>query len=67
MKKYVCMALMLLAVIFKLAVSGKNAEITKVIPPGETICLTGRIYEKEEKSDYQILYLKNISTNTALK
>ena len=61
MKKYVYMALRLLAIVFKLAAFGKNAEITKVIPPGETICLTGRIYEKEEKSDYQILYLKNIS------
>ena len=60
MKKYVYMALLLLAIGFKLAAFGKNAEITKVIPPGETICLTGRIYEKEEKTKEKT-FLGNLS------
>lgn len=39
----------------------KVSILEEYIPPGETIELTGRLYCKEEKPDYQILYLKNIS------
>ncbi len=35
--------------------------IEERIPPGEKVQITGRVYRKEQTSDYQILYLKNNS------
>lgn len=39
----------------------KISEIEQEIPPGNNVIITGQVYRKEKASDYQILYLKNIS------
>ncbi len=42
----------------------KKTKLEESIAPGEVVHVTGRLSQKEEKSDYQILYLKNSSVIT---
>lgn len=39
----------------------KTPEIEELIPPGSHVVIAGRLDRKEKASDYQILYLKNVS------
>ena len=39
----------------------KTPEIEEMIPPGSHVVIAGWLNQKEKASDYQILYLKNVS------
>lgn len=41
-------------------ISGPS-EIERSVPDGGSVVAAGRVYRREQKSDYQILYLKNVS------
>lgn len=67
-----CMISLLLVLIYSAVIVIGGAKFVKElrpsgievhVPDGENIQVAGEIYQKEEKEDYQILYLKNNSVN----
>lgn len=40
------------------------SALERWVKEDETVCFSGRVYQKEQREDYQILYLKNISMQT---
>ncbi len=62
-----CISFLLIVFLFLLFFEEKYLEnvnaykLIENITPGDQVTVAGQIYKREEKSDYQILYLKNIS------
>lgn len=67
-----CMISLLLVLTYSAVIVTGGAKFVKElrpsgievhVPDGENIQVAGEVYQKEEKEDYQILYLKNNSVN----
>lgn len=41
-----------------------NSPVEGLIPPGSVVTVSGQVYQKEQTSEYQVLYLKNNSINS---